>query len=144
MSQSQADFKQQCGLCSCSVMAMKDLGIFLCVYTALTKNACQTQAEFFCASPCCSVCVLVVRGTQVCVITSVIRPGYGPPASKWTLYPIQRRWQQRRLALADYVFDDAARRLYFMGRYFWLRNNSQELFNLSRTMTCTISVWSHI
>ena len=93
--------------------------------------------------PRCRLCVLVVRGTQVCVITSVIGPGYGPPASKWTLYPIQRCWQQRRPAPADYGFDDAARRLCFMGRYFWLRNNTLELFNLSRTMTCTICVWSH-
>lgn len=79
----------------------------------------------------------------MCVITSVIRPGYGPPASKWTLYPIQLCWQQRRQALADYGFDGAARSLCFMERYFWLRNNLLELFNLSGTMTCTISAWSH-
>lgn len=29
-----------------------------------------------------------VKGTQLCVITSVIKLGYGPPATQWTLYPI--------------------------------------------------------
>lgn len=33
-------------------------------------------------------------------------------------------------ALPDYGFDDGARRLCFMGRYFWLSNNLLELFNL--------------
>lgn len=77
-------------------------------------------------------------GTQVCVITRVIRPGYGPPASKWTLDPIRRRWQQRRWALADDGFDDGARRLCFIGRYFWLKNNLLELFNMLRTIKCSV------
>lgn len=71
-------------------MVMKDLGMFICVLvfthsSDYTVDACQTQAKFLYALPSCMLCVLcvlVVRGTQVCVITSVIRPGYGPPASK--------------------------------------------------------------
>lgn len=71
-------------------MVMKDLGMFICVLVIThcsdyTVDACQTQATFLYALPSwvlCVRCVLVVRGTQVCVITSVIRAGYGPPASK--------------------------------------------------------------
>lgn len=37
---------------------------------------------FVCTS---SSCVVFPWRTQVCVITAVIRPGYGPPASDWTL-----------------------------------------------------------
>lgn len=43
---------------------------------------------------------------------------------------MRRCSQQRRQALAHDGFDDAVRRLCFMGRYFWLGNNSREFFNL--------------
>lgn len=83
-------FSAGSGLSSFAAMVMKDLGMFICVLVIThssdyTVDACQTQATFLYALPSwvlCALCVLVVRGTQVCVITSVIRAGYGPPASK--------------------------------------------------------------
>lgn len=45
------------------------------------------------------------------------------------LCPVQRGWQQRRQTLADSACDDAVRRPCLMGRYFWVRGNSLELFN---------------
>lgn len=135
----QCHCSKQCGLKSCVIINNPDM--FHCMGLFMISSFLSAMNWVFPFFQLGRLCVALARGTQVCVITSVIRPGYGPPASKCTLCPIQRCRQQRRRMLTDYGFDDAARSLCFRGRYFWLRNNLLDLFNLSQTMTCCISVW---
>lgn len=77
-------FSAEMGLSSAAALVVKDLEMFMCVFRVYTQLWRETpfRPEFLYALPSCRLCVLVVRRLQVHVITSVIRPGYCPPASK--------------------------------------------------------------
>lgn len=61
-------------------MVMKAQDMFICVLVF----GYSSELSFFLSrfAKLQALCTRGERGTQVCVITSVIRPGYGPPASK--------------------------------------------------------------
>lgn len=101
---------------------------YMYVFTQRFEFGCLSDLNwgfFVCTS---SPCVVFPWRTQVCVITAVIRPGYGPPASDWTLS--SPAWLTTKDAnTADSACDDAVRRLCLMGRYFYVGYNLLELFN---------------